>query len=164
MPIEHCYWVVPGRLLAGEYPRNYDDASSPAKVAALLAAGVTLFVDLTHDYDGLKPYSQWIGTAAHRRFPILDCSVPDSPQQTAAILDAIDRHIEHGQVAYVHCWGGIGRTGVIVGCWLARHGRGGKAALAELKKLWRACAKSSERASPETLEQEHYILSWEAGR
>ncbi len=23
---------------------------------------------------------------------------------------------------YVHCWGGVGRTGTVVGCWLLRHG------------------------------------------
>ena len=33
-PIENCYWVVPGLLLAGEYPRNYDEESSQAKVMA----------------------------------------------------------------------------------------------------------------------------------
>ena len=26
-PIDNSYWVVPGQLLAGEYPRNIDDAS-----------------------------------------------------------------------------------------------------------------------------------------
>ena len=32
---------------------------------------------------------------------------------------------------YVHCWGGIGRTGTVVGCWLVRHGMTGDEALAE---------------------------------
>ena len=32
-PIEMCYWVVPGRLLDGEYPRNLDTPSSRDKLA-----------------------------------------------------------------------------------------------------------------------------------
>ncbi|MFZ5949388.1 MAG: fused DSP-PTPase phosphatase/NAD kinase-like protein [Candidatus Rifleibacteriota bacterium] len=27
-----------------------------------------------------------------------------------------------GKPVYVHCWGGLGRTGVVVGCWSRRHG------------------------------------------
>lgn len=27
-PIDNCYWVDPGRLLAGEYPGDVDDESA----------------------------------------------------------------------------------------------------------------------------------------
>ncbi len=46
-PIENCYWVAPGKLLAGEYPRNLDDESSPDKIARLIDAGISAFIDLT---------------------------------------------------------------------------------------------------------------------
>ncbi|MBM9538479.1 hypothetical protein [Desulfobulbus alkaliphilus] len=46
-PIEHCYWVVPGRFLAGEYPRTRNEAASVEKINALIQAGVTTFIDLT---------------------------------------------------------------------------------------------------------------------
>jgi predicted protein tyrosine phosphatase len=163
-PITQCYWVVPGTLLAGEYPRNTDAQSSHAKIRALLHAGVTAFIDLTEADEGLHPYSAWIGTASHQRFPIRDVSIPASPDITIAILDAIDHHIARGQLVYVHCWGGVGRAGVIIGCWLARHGPGGAAALTRLRELWQHCPKSVDRASPETREQERYIVRWEAGR
>ena len=163
-PIKHCYCVVPGKLLAGEYPRNRDEQSSQEKLSALLRYGVTAFIDLTEEDEGLLPYSSLMGTASHQRFPIRDVSIPESPDTTIAILDAIDHCIERGQTVYVHCWGGVGRTGVIIGCWLARHGRGGKAALVHLRELWRQCPKSAFRQSPETREQECYILGWEAGR
>ncbi|SPD73056.1 conserved hypothetical protein [uncultured Desulfobacterium sp.] len=163
-PIKYCYWVAPGKLLAGEYPRNKDEQSSEEKLRALLRAGVTAFIDLTEEHEGLQPYSALIGAASHHRFPIRDVSIPESPDATIAILNAIDRNIERGQLVYVHCWGGVGRTGVIIGCWLARHGRGGEAALSHLRELWRQCPKSVDRESPETREQELYILKWEAGR
>ena len=56
-PIDNCYWVVPGKLLAGEYPRNVDDASSQQKIARLTDAGVSVFIDLTEAGE-LSPYTQ----------------------------------------------------------------------------------------------------------
>ena len=158
-PIENCYWVVPGKLLAGEYPRNYDDGSSREKVAALTGAGITAFIDLTEE-GNLLPYDQWVGDAVHHRFPIVDGSVPESHELTREILDAIDGHIAQDHMVYVHCMGGIGRTGTIIGCWLARHGHPGQAALERLRELWRGNPKSRYHRSPEGWEQEQYILNW----
>ena len=86
--------------------------------------------------------------------------MPDSSEEMTAILDAIDGHLADGRTVYVHCWGGVGRTGTVIGCWLARHGRQGEPALARLRELWRECPKSATRKSPETEEQERYVLEW----
>ena len=158
-PIEHCYWVAPGKLLAGEYPRNDDEETSLTKISALIEAGVSAFIDLTEERE-LKPYAHLLGPASHQRFPIRDVSIPDSPEQTARILDAIDGHVGQGRIVYVHCWGGVGRTGVIIGCWLARHGDPGDTAIDRLHELWQACPKSARRRSPETDEQREYIRRW----
>jgi protein-tyrosine phosphatase len=160
-PITQCYWVVPGKLLAGEYPRDKEEATSQEKINALLDAGVSVFVDLTEEHEGLRSYTSLIGKAIHRRFAIRDVAVPDSPETTIQILDTIDRYIQQGEMVYVHCWGGVGRTGVIIGCWLARHDHGGEAALIRLRKLWTQCPKSATHESPETRDQERYIQSWQ---
>ena len=113
-PIEMCYWVVPGKLLAGEYPRNLDETSSHEKLAKLTDAGVSVFIDLTNPdtTDGhLKPYSYLLDGPTHERFPIDDQDVPASVELTKAALDAIDGHLAAGRTVYVHCWGGVGRTG-----------------------------------------------------
>ena len=44
-----------------------------------------------------------------------------SAEEERQILDAIDSEISEGQKVYVHCWGGIGRTGL--GGIGHRHGR-----------------------------------------
>ncbi|GIS99317.1 MAG: hypothetical protein CM1200mP26_10300 [Acidimicrobiales bacterium] len=41
---------------------------------------------------------------------------------TRLILDDLDSFLEQGRNVYVHCWGGSGRTGTIIGCWIRRHG------------------------------------------
>lgn len=163
-PIENCYWVVPGKFLAGEYPRNKDEASSRAKIDALVSAGVNTFIDLTEEDEKLLPYAGLLAGAIHLRLPIRDVSIPVSKSTTVLILDTIDRHLKGEQVVYLHCWGGIGRTGLIVGCWLARHGLAGKSALLRLGELWRQCPKSSFRNSPETKEQQRYIVNWKEHR
>ena len=164
-PIENCYWVVPNRFLAGEYPRNLDEHTSRQKIAALIGAGVKAFIDLTEESEGLLPYAQFLDqyqttTVTHERLPITDVSVPESKRTTAAILDAIDGHIANGRIVYVHCWGGVGRTGLVVGCWLSRHGYQGDAALARLRELWQQCPKSVSRTSPETFAQQEYVVAW----
>ena len=131
-PIKNCYWVAPGNLLAGEYPGHRDELSARAKVDGLVGAGITAFIDLTETSEGLLPYSGMLDSASYQRFPIRDCSIPDSTNVTVAILDTIDQHIQGGGIVYLHCLGGVGRTGVIVGCWLSRHGFKGEAAIARL--------------------------------
>ena len=160
-PIEECYWVVPGRFLAGEYPGSTDQAAARAKVSAFVRVGVTTFVDLTEEGE-LDPYAPFLHPGvSHHRFPIRDYSVPHSRLQVTEALDLVDRRLEEGGIVYLHCWGGIGRTGLMVGCWLARHGHKGKAALQRLRELWRQCPKSAWQRSPEAPQQEAYILAWE---
>ncbi len=163
-PIPHSYWIIPGRLLAGEYPRNFDEPSSLEKLQALTDAGITFFIDLTTPADGLTSYRTLLqhinASAEYHSFPIPDVSVPQSSETTVQVLDLVDQAVATGRGVYLHCWGGIGRTGTMVGCWLARHGLSGTMALEKLASLWRHCPKSRFRQSPETEEQRRYIMNW----
>ena len=165
IPIKDCYWIVPERFLAGEYPRVKSKQMSEQKIEALLCSGITCFIDLTESVDGLEPYDQLVKqlsneTVLTKRFPICDVSIPYSLNQTKEILDTIDTIIAEQGTVYLHCWGGVGRTGTIAGCWLARHGYQGEAALEKLHELWNHCPKSKRRISPETYEQEDYVSNW----
>ena len=164
----YCYWMDEGRLLAGEYPGHpSDDERVREKVGALLAAGVTLFVDLTHVRDRMTPYEPVLHElsllAARLSAPILDNDVPRSPNEMSRILDAIDAEIARGGIAYVHCWGGVGRTGTTVGCWFARHGHEGNAALTALRARWNTNPKLAHRDTPQTAAQRNYIRDWREG-
>jgi len=164
-PIKNSYYVIPDKFLAGEYPRDIDEESSIRKIKSLITAGVRTFIDLTTKNDKLKPYDYLLKPYSslnihYFNFPITDLSIPSSENQTIDILDTIEKYTGTGTIVYLHCWGGVGRTGVIVGCWLAEHGYPGEAAISRLRDLWKECAKSNGRKSPETKEQEEYIINW----
>lgn len=134
------------------------------KVGTLLAAGVTLFVDLTHIRDEMRPYEPILRElsplTARLSAPIVDNDVPSSASEMARILDAIDAEIARGGVAYVHCWGGVGRTGTAVGCWLSRRGHEGEVALAALRERWNTNPKADHQETPQTPAQRDYVRNW----
>jgi protein-tyrosine phosphatase len=78
------------------------------------------------------------------------------------ILQTIDGYLAAGQPVYVHCYGGIGRTGTVVGCHLVQQGATGAAALAEIARR-RQGTPDGYRQSPETEEQRRLVLAWRAG-
>lgn len=167
-PLEESYWVLPGMLMAGEYPGNNDPSTARDRLRRLIEAGVTRFVDLTRPGE-LAPYAEIADEIAGRlgrrvrysRFGIPDVSVPDRPDLMQEVLDTIDRETESGGMVYVHCWGGVGRTGIAVGSYLVRRGFDGEQALARLADLFADMPKSRRKnGSPETEEQRRFIRDW----
>ena len=169
LPHGNCYWVRPGRILAGEYPGAADPLRSLERLRAHLQCGIRYFVDLTEEGE-LNPYhpdldseSSLLGISGveHHRFPISDGGVPSSKELMTSILDTIDFGQRTCPIVYVHCWGGIGRTGTVVGCHFVRTGHSGHSALQELATRWSGVEKFYRRPeSPETQQQRDYVLSW----
>jgi len=160
-PLPNSYWVIPGRLLAGEHPLGRDEAKSRARLERLSSAGVDLYVDLTEE--GEQPEYRHLlpEQSEYVHFPILDCAVPENASQTRAVLATLRKALADNRVAYVHCRAGIGRTGLIIGCLLAEDERNGRAGLKRLNRLWRQCARAETWPKvPQTAEQADYIRSW----
>lgn len=166
-PIPESYWVIPGRLLAGEYPGSFDPQMARERIESFLQAGFDTYINLTQPFE-LEPYDEILDEQAVRlgaapnsmRFPIFDRGLPSHKEMTA-ILDAIDEALAAGRKVYVHCWGGVGRTGTTVGCYLRRHGRSGKEAIDQLAEWWQQVPKHTVYSrSPETDAQVRFILNW----
>lgn len=167
VPIPNSYWLPGERILAGEYPGASDPAATAARLQLFLDVGITSFVDLT-SADELVPYGPLLREMAGRlgvevryhRAPIADFSVP-TPEHMHRILDLIEAEQAAGGTVYVHCWGGVGRTGTVVGCYLVRRGLDGKAALAQLARLWRTVEKCDWAPdSPESDAQRAFVRDW----
>ena len=175
LPFDRAYWVLPGRLLAGYVPVKPDPAGTRRQLRALLGQGICTFVNLMHDdeqnYAGqvIPGYEQALAekatalgvTATAHRLPIVDLDVP-TPAHMQRVLDVLDAALAAGQPAYVHCWGG--RTGTVVGCFLARHGYAtGQCALDFVQHLRRTDAKI-DTLSPETPAQCQFVRQWPLGQ
>lgn len=176
VPFPRSYWVQPWQLLAGCYPGAPNPREESRKLRGMLDAGIRAVVNLMEpeetDHQGRPfiPYEDNLyRLAAERdievrclRLPFADQCVP-TRENMRQILDAIDAFLEKGMPAYIHCWGGRGRTGTVIGCWLARHSLAtGEEALRMVQHLRRNDPTANQR-SPENRIQCNMVREWQPG-
>ena len=161
-PIENSY-KVNSHIYAGEYPRNKDEASSLAKIKQFRDFGITHFVDLTEEGELASYENLLYPGASHQRFPIRDVSVPKSTEDVRKLVEGIIEIVHNNPDAkvYIHCWGGVGRTGTIVGCLLSElYNLNYNDTLTKLEYLFSYCPKSTYRNTPENAEQRWFIARY----
>jgi hypothetical protein len=168
----HAWWAdTEGRVLAGEYPGHRgDDDNTQQKLSLLEAAGVRTIIDLTHEADRLSPYEQHFPASADggatmlRRLshPIPDVSVTTAEHYDRIVAD-IEAELAAGRKVFIHCWGGVGRTGTVVGIWHVHRGLDPDTALERIAAARRGTRKE-DRDSPETSEQREAIRAAYARR
>ncbi|TFK66305.1 phosphatases II [Pluteus cervinus] len=171
-PIPNSYWATP-LLLACEYPWTPKNPYKP-KLDDLLKAGVRTFIDLT-ECGELSPYANILcGRAAllgidtnsieYHRFPLRDRSTPESVEYMYRVFEVLRDNEKRGRISAVHCRGGIGRTGMVIGCWLVDSGvaHSGEEALSIIAKEWRTVEKCTRYPhSPETGPQFEFVRNFQ---
>ena len=172
VPFPRSYWVVPGRFLAGAYPGSVNPKEAREKISALIHSGIRSIINLMEEDEvnnNGEPFSPYEGLflqmgktpgldLTFKRIPIKDTDVP-TPHDMNCILNEIDSSLSTDRPVYVHCWGGKGRTGVVVGCYLVRQGLSGHEALEKIKDLRRYEAEGY-LPSPQTTSQREMVISW----
>ncbi len=173
VPFHRSYWVIPGKFLAGCYPGSKYRDDTDQKLTALLGCGIRHVLNHMEpderDWNGLPfvPYEDQLEsiagsmgyTVTFDRMAIKDAGVP-SRKTMCRIPGRIDQCIRNQKHVYIRCLGGRGRTGTVVGCFLARHGMAsGHNMLDRIQEL-RRNAEDHDFSSPESTQQVELVLSW----
>jgi hypothetical protein len=108
--MDRCSYFIEGKALFGSFPSQND-------VNSLENEGARYFIDLT-DADE-KQTTPYVTKFKYIKYPIPDRNIPENWKSFAQLIIEICKVIktlERGELVYVHCKGGHGRSGVMVAC------------------------------------------------
>jgi protein-tyrosine phosphatase len=138
--------------------------STGGELAQIQASGASVLVTLVQDEEleelglaGLGELVRRAGMVWHH-LPIIDFGTPDAAfeDRWAEIGDDIRRRLAAGETVVVHCFAGLGRTGMVAARILVEHGEPPDAAIRRVRQA-RAGAIQSKA-------QEQWVLALGEGR
>lgn len=174
-PFGKTWWIDPPHILGGCYPGTTSPRESGRRLEALVALGVRVIINLQEpdergrgghtfpDYGPpLKSIAEQAGVAVDlHRVPIPDCK-PPSMDQMHRILGILQAAVAGGRMAYVHCWGGHGRTGTVAACWLIWKGKTVEEALLIMRDARLHDPGCAAENAPQSDEQHAFLRAWAA--
>ena len=147
------------------------------KLSALLDAGISSVLNLMDEEELAEhtngeqfvPYEDRLEALAEERGKVIEImrysistGATPTEEEISLILDVIDAEIEgRNSPTFVHCSDGAGRTGLVIGCYLARHNIAvGKNAIAKIQELRAPYPELAEQRSPANIVQERLVTRW----
>ncbi len=167
LPFERSYWIIPGKLLVGEYPSSVSEEERIEKLDGLIDVGIKTVINLTEDGEknskGIELYDYSLqfksaGIEVHRK-PIKDMSVPTN-EEMDEILHLVENCLAQNNPVYFHCWGGVGRTGTVLGCYLLKSKMATIVNVFDYINYLKRTTSINNRLSPETKEQMDFVRNY----
>jgi protein-tyrosine phosphatase len=163
-PYENTYWVLENRFLAGRTPVSLNRQETYNRITALLEQNIELIINLTEDGEFLDYENEisFFAKGSGKRIEIVRKAIPDygvpDKKLMDDILETIENALQKNRKIFVHCYGGIGRTGTVVGCYLLKNRLADKSNVFDkIKELRKDLAVTK---SPETEEQRKFVLNY----
>ncbi|KAL6750915.1 MAP kinase phosphatase 6 [Haematococcus lacustris] len=182
----YANWVVPGTIMQGRYPHmepetpGLSEEGGRLQLERILQAGLTTFISLQGELPdqvdmpqeglkGFKPYKtvaeevvnasgQWRQLHFLHR-PVVDMGVPDSSAMRNMIMD-LSQRVQSGEVLYIHCHGGRGRSGVLASCLIATmYGLSAEEAIERVSRAY-VTRRDGLPGSPDTPKQFDFIRKY----
>ena len=89
VPFSGCYWVLPGRFLAGKYPGSADEAIQERRLTSLARSGIDVRPGFRQDPATFTSRIFVSETSA----PALEAQLREGPMLVVAMLDSDGRLI-----------------------------------------------------------------------
>ncbi|OPY02702.1 MAG: hypothetical protein A4E61_01253 [Syntrophorhabdus sp. PtaB.Bin184] len=175
VPVDQCYWVVPGRLLAQSRPVGTLPWEQQRRFTNVLEAGIRHVIDLTPDGSIGRGGSVFNGKGERDRcvreagsgltFSVCPIQGADSRERDrmVAILDEIDRCMAFRKPVYIHCRAGQETADTVVGCYLARHAFASAERIFDILHGLREDREETARDRLSCSGHSEMVLSWNIG-
>ena len=155
--IDNFSWVIRGKLAGSAIPDEaYGGRTAlfgtggtiATDLADLYGRGIRCLVSLTDRAEDLGPHCGAAGLDWHY-YPITDFGIPESIDSFDNLITVIIDSMNRSRPVCVHCFAGIGRTGLVLCCTVGRYLQLPAAqAIARVRKI---------RSALETREQERFV-------
>ena len=155
---------VDDRVWAGEYPVwEYDGVAGKKELDMFLDFGIDCFFDLTEKGE-MPQYECFLPVNAKRyTMPIPNGCVPASVRRLVDEFKRMDEMLSgnSGKRIYIHCKGGVGRTGTVVACYFVYFkGLPADEAIAEMRRRYAYHGRSAWMSAPETKGQCDFVAEF----
>lgn len=150
---------VDENVWAGEYPVwGWDYATRRQQLQLYTDFGIGYFVDLAEEGE-MPPYAPMLPSNVGRyTFPIPNRGVPESVQGVVELMHRVEDALGQGKKVYIHCVGGVGRTGMIVACYYVYFRQmSADEAMAEMRRRFATHGRSAWCSAPETEAQIGFV-------
>ncbi len=159
-PIEFSYQVSEN-IYAGEHPLYKKHTSNTSiRLTQFIEFGITDFWDLTTNGES-KEYEKMLPEHIHKHsFPIKNFDIPENTQMLIDAFSRLKSYFKKNPTAklYIHCNGGVGRTGTIVACYYIYFEHLSFAeALQKMRKQYSQSPRSEYMNAPESNTQINFI-------